>query len=142
MFRKKETAFPPSYPLKEIPILGQEQVRQKLLSLNGSMLKKEYAKKWSRDNPTLGYCYIVSEALYHYLEGDIKAFCINLGSELGTHWFVKIDGIVTDYTGEQFSEPIDYSKAIGKGFFKGSVQTPKGFISKRGFEMAKHLELV
>lgn len=116
-------------------------VRSKLKQLNGELLKKPYRDLWSFKNPTLGYCYIVSETLYHYVDEDVKVFCINMG-ESGTHWYVTINGAIVDFTGEQFKEPVDYSKGVGKGFFKGSIKTDKGYISKRGYEMAKHLEFI
>jgi len=121
-------------------MISQSFVRNKLVELNGEMLKSPYKKRWTKDNPTLGYCYIVSEALYHYID-NVKAFCISMG-ELGTHWYVTIDNSIVDFTGEQFNDEVDYSKGIGKGFFKGSVKTDKGYISKRGYEMAKHLGLI
>lgn len=121
--------------------MNQSFVNHKLKELNGKLLKKQYSELWTEDNPTLGYCYIVSEAIYHYFKGEIKAFCINMG-ELGTHWYTTIDDEVVDYTGEQFGEPLNYSKGVCKGFFKGSYKTDKGYISKRGYEMAKHLELI
>lgn len=120
--------------------IEQSFVTEKLKGLNGDLLKNPYKKLWSRSNPTLGYCYIVSEALYHYVDGNVKAYCISL--EEGTHWYVTIDGKIVDFTHEQFESPVNYEKGIGKGFFKGSVKTKKGYISKRGYEMAKHLELV
>lgn len=125
-------------------MLEQVFVNKQLKTLGNSLLKKPYKDDWTKDNPTYGYCYVVSEALYHYVEGEVKPYCISLGDGL-THWFVKINGKPVDLTGEQFTNKsivIDYNKAIGKGFFKGSIQTDKGFISKRGYEIAKLLGLV
>lgn len=125
-------------------MLEQSFVNEQLKTLGNSLLKKPYKDNWTTDNPTYGYCYVVSEALYHYMNGEIKPYCISIGEGL-THWFVKLDGQVIDLTGEQFTNEhivIDYDKAIGKGFFKGSIKTDKGFISKRGYEIAKLLKLI
>ena len=123
-------------------MINREFVHQKLQELGPTLLKPNYAKDWTPDNPTLGYCYVVSEALFHYLEEEVHTYCINLGEGIGTHWFVKVKDQIIDFTKEQFSFAVDYSKATRKGFFKGGVQTPTGDISKRGYEMAKHLELI
>lgn len=121
-------------------MLKRDFVIGKIAELNGDLLKSPYKQLWTIDNPTLGYCYIVSEALYHYLDGEIKAYCISMDN--GTHWYVKLDNNIHDFTNEQFDQDVDYSKGIGKGFFKGSIPTNKGYISKRGYAMAKHLELI
>lgn len=118
-------------------LLDMNHIHKKLLELNGHLLKPNYKKLWSRENPTLGYCYILSEVLYHYIPENVKTYCIS--GDFGTHWFVKINGETVDFTKYQFNFEIDYSKAIGKGFFKGSIQTNKGYISKRGFELYQHL---
>lgn len=116
-------------------------VYNKLKELKTNLLQKQYEKGWNETNPTYGYCYIVSEAIYHYSEEkNIKAYCMNLG-DMGTHWFLKLDEKIIDYTSDQFPFELDYAKAIGKGFMKGSIKTSNGYISKRGYEMAKHLEL-
>ena len=118
--------------------MTKQDVIEKLRALNGEMLKNPYRQQWSADNPSLGYCYIVSEAIFHYIDAEVKAFCISMG-EAGTHWFVKVDGDIVDFTSDQFDTPVDYSKAVGKGFFKGGIKTDKGYISKRGHAMAIHL---
>lgn len=62
-----------------------------------------------------------------------------------THWFVKVNNQIINLTGEQFTNQgilIDYNKAIGKDFFKGSIQTNKGYISKIGYEIAQLLNLI
>lgn len=120
-------------------VIEKSFVVSKLKELNGHLLKSHYKKLWTKNNPTLGYCYLVSEALYHYLDHDTKAYCISM--ESGTHWYVEVDGKIIDYTSDQFNNPVDYNKGVRKGFFKGSIKTNKGFISKRGHEMAKHLNL-
>lgn len=117
-------------------------VEQKLLKIGNSLLKEPYKSNWCSDNPTYGYCYIVSEALYHFLpEKNVSAYCMNLG-EIGTHWYIKKNDEIIDFTASQFDFPIDYTKSVRKGFFKGSVQTNRGYISKRGYKIAELLELI
>ena len=121
--------------------LSQQHVNKTLSLIGNSMLKKPYKDNWSRDNITYGYCYIMSEVLYHYAEGDVKAHCINLGKE-GTHWFVTINNQIIDFTAAQFNGKIDYNKSIGKGLLKGGIPTSRGYISKRGYEFAKKLNVI
>lgn len=121
----------------------KSDVRNKLIQLGSSLLKGNYVNNWSKNNPTYGYCYIVSEALFHYLnEDNIEVYCMNFGHPYGTHWFLKVNNEVIDYTDEQFPFEVPHEKAKRKGFFKGSVKTDKGFISRRGYEMAKILKLI
>lgn len=126
---------------KTLSFYTQHIVEEKLKEIGSTLLKQPYIQQWKEENCTYGYCYIVSEAFYHYLEEEhVRTYCMNLGDE-GTHWFLKINDKIVDYTYKQFSHPLDYTKAICKGFFKGSVKTKRGYISKRGYEMAKHLGL-
>lgn len=123
-------------------ILTQELVDRKLLELGNSMLKSPYKKLWTEDNPTWGYCYIVSEAIYHYIDGEYDSYCINLG-EYGVHWFLKDknNGEIIDFTANQFKFDVDYSAGKRKAFLKGGIKTDRGWISKRGKQMAVHLGL-
>lgn len=119
----------------------QEFVESKLQEIGAKLLKKPYVNHWRQDNCTYGYCYVVSEAFYHYLdEANVHAYCLNLGDD-GTHWYLKVNDEWIDFTHKQFNYPINYAKGVRKGFFKGSVKTKRGYISKRGYEMAKHLGL-
>ena len=123
--------------------ITQEFVNEVLRNTNGKLLKKQYKNKWNKNNPTFGYCYIVCEAIYHYSNENLYPYCINYGETIGTHWYLKDDkNNVIDFTGNQFNFPVDYSKGIRKSFFKGSIKTNKGFISKRGYEVAKLLNIV
>lgn len=124
-------------------MISREFVRKKLADLGPGYLKRYYRQKWTPERPTTGYCYLVSEALYHYAFTDLASFVINLGPELGTHWFLKDSkGKVIDYTGDQFDFPVPYEKARRAIFFKGAIETPRGYISRNGFLMAKYLKLI
>jgi len=122
----------------------QEFVLDRLRSLGNTLLKQPYKDMWSESNPSLGYCYVVSEAFYHYgnIEGKLTPQVISF-EDGGTHWYLKKeDGTFVDYTADQFPFEIDRSTAKRCPFFKGGVQTPKGFISKRGFQVAQVLGLI
>jgi hypothetical protein len=76
---------------------------------------------------------------------------LNLG-KCETHWFLApntpghiLGHFIVDFTADQFKGfdvTRSYPNARGCGFFKGSVQTERGFISKHGYAMAKLLGLV
>lgn len=120
-------------------------ITESLKNIGNRLLKDKYKIKWSEDNPTYGYCYIVSECIYHYSNNEnLIPMCMNLGKEIGTHWYLKDKETndIIDFTGEQFDFEIDYNKGIGKGFMKGSVKTEKGYISKRGYELASIIGIV
>lgn len=124
--------------------LTQEFVNEKLKELGDSMLKNPYKKQWTEDNPTFGYCYVVSEAIYHYGDGEYEPYCYNYGNEYGTHWFLKDkeSGEVVDFTANQFPFEVDTSLFKRQAFLKGGMKTERGWISKRGKQMAIHLGLI
>jgi hypothetical protein len=124
----------------------QQKINEKLVNIGDKMVKKQYRDEWSKDNPTAGYCYILAEALYHYVYPNAKSYCLNLDEEgyegLGTHWFLKDNGKIIDFAGEQYDFDIPYSKARRRAFLQGSVDTKRGNISKRGYELARLLGYV
>lgn len=132
----------PSVGTKKFQQLDQNKVNDKLRTLGNKLLKEPYKSQWSEDNPTLGYCYVVSEAIYHY--GGLKNPVPYVMSfpEGGTHWFIKDGDNIIDFTGEQFKFEIDRTQAVRCPFFKGGVETKVGYISKRGQQIAELLELV
>lgn len=78
-------------------------------------LKQPYKDLWSADNPTLGYCYVVSEFLYHEFPGKYIPYVMKI--ENGTHWFLKdVEGNIVDYTVEQFNNKLNYSLARQAAF--------------------------
>lgn len=125
-------------------IVGHALTKLTCFKDGGKLLKNPWKSQWVPENPTQGYCYIVCEAFYHY--GNIKTvpYVHNFG-DLGTHWWLvdEDNDVVFDPTGDQFNFSIDYvTTGRRASFFKGSIETPRGFISKRGFAMAKQLGLV
>jgi len=119
-----------------------ESVSAALRELGASMLKKPYRDMWSESNPTLGYCYIVSEAFYHYAGLENLTPMVMSFPEGGTHWWLKTaEGVIIDFTAEQFDFEVDYSAGVRCPFFKGGVSTDKGFISKRGQIIAEAIGL-
>jgi len=120
----------------------QDQVNTALREIGNSLLKQPYKDAWSEDNPTLGYCYVVSEALYHYaVDGTVTPRVISF-PEGGTHWYLQTEEGIVDFTSEQFPFDVDYAASNRCPFFKGGVQTSRGYISKRGHIIAQKLGLV
>lgn len=121
----------------------QKKISEKLANIGEGLIKKRYRDDWSVNNPTAGYSYILSEALYHYVYPKSKSYCLNLDEVgypgLGTHWFLKVDNKIIDFADDQFNIDIPYNKAKRKAFLQGSVETDRGWISKRGYELAKLL---
>jgi hypothetical protein len=63
-------------------------------------------------NPLAGHCYVASEVEYH-LNGGNPMFIRHEGQP---HWFIMRDGEVIDHTASQFTSPVPYHLARGKGF--------------------------
>jgi len=120
--------------------ITKESVSASLVLIGPKFLKPEWASKWAKDRPTTGYCYLVSEILYHYIYTEAKPKVMRVNG--GTHWFLVDNGVVVDWTGNQFDCEVPYEEGRGCGFFVGSVKTNRGKISKKSYELAKILEIV
>ncbi len=128
----------------KIRYFNQKNLNKSFKELGNILLNKKYRDNWAINNPTYGYCYILSEVIYHYCEGDFKVYCVNLKEQgiNGVHWYLKdSDGKIIDYTGNQFGFEIDYNKGKGIGFLKGKHKTERGYISDRGKRLAKYFGL-
>lgn len=119
------------------PILPKEKLHKALIRMGPKYLKPKYREAWSESNPTNGYCYVVSEVIYHYLapEGS-KPKVVKVTPE-GTHWWIETkDGTILDGTSEQFKgEKIPYHQGRGNGFL---TKIP----SERARILAKELGLI
>lgn len=92
-----------------------------LSNLSDGLLTKQFRmmKERASDLPfTFGHCYVASEAAYHLLGGKKSGWKSQFVRHLGCpHWFLKHrDGTLLDLTAEQFQSPVDYERAVGKGF--------------------------
>lgn len=126
----------------KLELVSVDLVESVLRELGSSMLKKPYKDMWSEGNPTLGFCYVVSEALFHYSGLRNLTPMVLSFPEGGTHWWLKTaDGDIIDFTSGQFDFAIDYESGVRCPFFKGGVATEHGFISKRGQIVAEALGL-
>lgn len=103
--------------------------------MGAKYLKHPYKEQWIPERPTTGYCYVVSEVVYHFLapKGS-KSYVLRTGKN-ATHWFIKQpNGKIIDLTSDQFDTPVDYEKGKAQAFL-----TKK--ISKRGAMLANLLGL-
>lgn len=103
----------------DVPVSGDsavliEEVRD-ILSTRDDLRKSKYR---GLENPYAGHCYVASEALYHLLGGKDAGYKpMFIKHEGEPHWFLSgPNGEIIDATAEQFSTPVPYEKAIGKGF--------------------------
>lgn len=119
----------------ELPV-RPSAVEAVCLYLGRKFLKSEYRRKWSPSNPTLGFCYVVSEAIYHYAEEKLVPKVVRIDG-IGTHWWLeREDGTILDYTAKQFDLRPPYELGRRAAFFKGAVPTSRGTISRRGYAVA------
>lgn len=121
-------------------LMDQGYIDFKLSQLGDTLVHDDYKNFWTKEKPTTGYCYILSEVLYHYLDLGLEPYSMEVHN--GTHWFLGNKfGYVLDLTANQFNYDLNYSKAIQKDFYKGTIKTTKGYISERGYKLAKYLKL-
>lgn len=119
------------------PIITREILHNALIRMGPKHLKPLYRDDWSKDNPTNGYCYVVSEVIYHYLapEGS-NPKVVKLSPEM-THWWIETkDGTILDGTSEQFkNSKIPYHQGRNNSFLTNEP-------SKRARILAKELGLI
>lgn len=72
--------------------------------LSPDLLKPEFRKTWSPDNPAKGHCYVASEALYHILGGKVSGWKPTHARDSHgvTHWWLEKNGRRLDPTGDQY----------------------------------------
>ena len=116
------------------------QLGAKLKRIGPKFLKPEWKKKWTRNRPTTGYCYLISEICFHYLYPNTEAYVMRVNG--GTHWFLKSQGKIIDWTGDQFQTKVLYERGRHAAFFQGSVKTSRGFISKKAHLLAQQLGII
>jgi hypothetical protein len=125
----------------------------RLCAVGPGLLREPWRSRWSRRNPTTGFCYLLSEVLYHYVYLTAEPYYVKIRGE--THWYLVqplTQGTVwsppyhqvLDWTWRQFGKrwcPGAWERGRHAAFFRGAIQTPRGTISRRGFELAKLLGL-
>ena len=86
-----------------------------LLALSDDLRKPQYR---GHPNRLKGHCYVASEALYHLAGGQASGLKpMNVRHEDDQHWFLADeDGRIYDLTADQFSTPVPYNLARGRGF--------------------------
>jgi len=86
----------------------RQKLNEALVSMGKHNVHKQYRQQWSPEKPYLGYCYVVSELLYHIL--DKRAIPKVMPNDEGKHWYLELlDGNPLDLTSD---EELDYS--VGK----------------------------
>ncbi len=100
--------------------IDKERLHWSLKQMGPKHLKSPYKEQWTEDNPTRGYCYVVSEFIYHFipLRFEIKPMILKDNPEPGSHRYLMINDVVIDLTVDQFDnyEDVDYSLGKPNGF--------------------------
>ena len=84
--------------------------------------------QWSAENPTRGYCYVVSEMVFwHLAPPKTTAWCLSVPGDNFLHRYLKWpDGSRVDLTAEQFEQPPDYSAETRRAFMPGGPHNSGG----------------
>lgn len=125
--------------LPKRPDLRQEELDNALRSMGEKFLKKEYREnytKWTKEIPTTGFCYTVTEFAHYFVNSNTKEYVIKYNDGT-THWFLeKPDGKKIDFSLSQFrGEDPEYHRAR-----RGAFMT--NFPSKRACEIAVRLGII
>jgi len=116
-------------------MIDRARLHDALRVMGAKHLKANYSGRWTPEQPTTGYCYVVAEVIYHYLAPDgYRPHVMKTGGD-DTHWFLRgPDGEVIDLTDDQFDERLDYSEGKPQNFMTREV-------SQRGRILADLLNL-
>lgn len=102
-------------------------------------LKKEYRHRWSWDNPTAAYCYVVSEMVYWYkAPKGTTPYKLIIPNDPALHRFlIYPTNDIIDLTAEQFDnyEDVCYVKAKKSMFLQTGCTGP----SKRAKVLAEYM---
>jgi len=100
-----------------IELIDRHRLKTALRHMGTKHLRDRYRDRWTPDRPTTGYCYVVTEVLYHFLAPDgYRPHVMKTGGD-DTHWFLKgHDGEVIDLTDDQFDYELDYSQGKPQSF--------------------------
>lgn len=83
-----------------------------LLVMGKKNVRQEYRHLWSEDKPYIGYCYVVTELLYHL--SDKKITPKVLPTPEGKHWYIQLsDGTPLDLTSDR---EYDYTAGVKRSF--------------------------
>lgn len=83
-------------------------------------LRKQYRHLWDEQHPYQGYCYVVTELLYHL--SDKKLVPKNFPTPEGRHWYLEMtDGTVLDLTADK--DDYDYSQGKIGHFMTTNMST-------------------
>ena len=104
---------------------------ENILAVTERCLDDSLRRPRYRDNPNLlaGQCYVMAEAIYHMIGGTENVFGLKpmqVSHEGDSHWFLAtsrvalgektVGFVVVDPTVSQFTTPVPYEAARGKGF--------------------------
>ncbi len=95
-----------------------------LIALGAKNVRKQYRHLWSEKNPAFGYCYVISEFLFHCLTEPTVPKVIPTAA--GLHWFLQLSN----------GQPLDLAKDDEYDYAKG-VRRP--FMTQR---MSKRAQLL
>src|SRR5665213_1560432 len=92
-------------------------------NLTPDLLHKDFRNK---SHPLSGHCYVASETAFHIFGKEMGYRPYQMQHEGVSHWFLKNDTVagisawpshrILDLTSEQFQWPINYDKAVCRGF--------------------------
>lgn len=89
----------------------ESRLNKALLQMGPQNLSKNYQHLWSPKEPTMGYCYVISELIHHLLP---EAKPKSIPTTEGAHYFLELpDGTILDFAKDQ---EYNYSEAKGRGF--------------------------
>jgi len=103
-------------------LIDRQKLHDALRQMGKKHLRPQYKDRWTPERPTTGYCYVVTEVIYHYVAPEGYRPRVMKTSGNDTHWFLeRQDGKVIDLTDDQFDERLNYSAGKPQNFMTTEV---------------------
>ena len=119
--------------------VSRDELHQVLRNIGPANLIEPFKSEWTPENPTRGFCYVVSEWLVQYVAPPgTFPFRLLIPGEQGSHYFVRwADGVLIDLTAEQFGdwELVNYADAK-----KASFAVPSPSSRARTLDTMMHIQ--
>ena len=101
--------------------MSKKKLHSALRVMGKNHLKSQWRDQWTEDRVTTGYCYPVSEVVFHFTNRNTDSYILK-NSDNTTHWFLRTKtGRVIDLTADQIDGYFDYDSGVQRRFMTKEI---------------------